>query len=193
MNAFDSTNYPHREPAELRAGDRWAWKRVDLGADYPPVSYALSYELVRHGTTGTGITITASESGAEYIIEVASATTAAYTAGTYAWTAYITRSADDERVAIGAGTFSVRADSAEDASDPRSYNRRMLDALRSTIEGRSTQAHAAYSIEGRSVTRMDPRELERWAGIYAHRVAAELNTERARAGKRPINSVQARF
>ena len=43
-NAFDSANYPETEPATIIAGDRIAWKRTDLGGDYPPASYALSYK-----------------------------------------------------------------------------------------------------------------------------------------------------
>ena len=45
MNAFDSDNFATVEPEVLTIGDRWVWKRTDLGTDYPPSSYALSYRL----------------------------------------------------------------------------------------------------------------------------------------------------
>ncbi|MCK7495165.1 MAG: hypothetical protein MZW92_31785 [Comamonadaceae bacterium] len=41
-SAFDSANYTTREPDQLVAGDRWAWKRSDLAADYPLATHALS-------------------------------------------------------------------------------------------------------------------------------------------------------
>ena len=49
-NLFDSNNYPQTEPSTLVAGDRWAWKRTDLGSDYPPASYTLAYEARLEGT-----------------------------------------------------------------------------------------------------------------------------------------------
>lgn len=192
-NLFDSTNYPETEPHELVVGDRWAWKRTDLGADYDPDSYALSYEAVRHGDDEATISITAGESGTDYVVEVASATTDDYQSGTYSWTAFITRSSDSERIRVDRGTWLLRPDTADDATDPRSFSQRVLDAIRATIEGRATQAHSSYSIEGRAVTRMTPEELERWRGIYEHRVAAERNTERMRAGKPGTNRIQAKF
>ena len=83
MNAFDSDNFATVEPEVLTIGDRWVWKRTDLGTDYPPSSYALSYSARLQGAGSTAISITASESGDDYLVEVASATTPSYTAGAY--------------------------------------------------------------------------------------------------------------
>src|SRR5512139_3918399 len=131
-NAFDSANYPTREPAKLTVGDRWAWKRTDLGADYPPATYSLKYSLRLH-STGTEIEITAGETGSDYLVEVPSATTAGYTAGWYAWQAYIIRTADSERVLIGSGTIEVVANRDTDTTDPRSHARIVLDAIDAVI------------------------------------------------------------
>ena len=68
---FDSTNYPTTEPEILVIGDRWLWKRTDIGSDYAPSSYALSYNARLLGTGSTTFSITASESGTDYIVEVA--------------------------------------------------------------------------------------------------------------------------
>ena len=49
MNAFDSDNFATVEPEVLTIGDRWVWKRTDLGTNYPPSSYALSYSARLQG------------------------------------------------------------------------------------------------------------------------------------------------
>lgn len=191
-NLFDSAEYPEVEPETLVIGDRWTWKRTDL-TDYATDTYALTYAAVLHGPGRQSIAITASESGNDYIVEVAAATTVTYKPGSYDWAAYITRSSDSERIRIGQGTWLVRPDAATSLNDPRTFNRRVLDAIRATIEGRASQAHSSYSIEGRSVSRMSPEELERWHGIYMQRVAAEQQTIRAREGRRTMNTLRARF
>lgn len=173
-NAFDSANYPTREPAQLTLGDRWLWKRTDLGVDYPPDSYALKYSLRLHTAGGTEIEITANESGADYLVEVASATTAAYTAGRYAWTAYITRSADSQRVVVGTGTVDVIANRDTATTDPRSHARIVLDAIQAVIENRATVDQQEYSIAGRSLKRMEIGELLKFRKTYQAEVDAEV-------------------
>ena len=74
----------------LVIGDRWLWKRTDL-TDYAVATYALTYSLRLEGTGSTEIQITASESGSEYRVEGAAATTAGYSAGWDQGPAYITR------------------------------------------------------------------------------------------------------
>ena len=84
-NLFDRDNYPTQEPDLLVVGDRWMWRRPDLVADYPTADYALTYEF--HEDSGGGgshkFTITATETSTDYIVEIASATTASYNAGEY--------------------------------------------------------------------------------------------------------------
>ena len=128
-NLFDSDNFSTVEPEVLTIGDRWVWKRTDLGTDYPPSSYALSYNARLQGAGSTAISITASESGDDYLVEVASATTAGYTAGTYSWSAYITRSSDYQRIQIDSGDFIIQKNLASDASDPRTHFEKMVNYL----------------------------------------------------------------
>lgn len=193
-NLFDSANYPSVEPDTLEIGDRWVWKRTDLGADYAPASYALSYEARRHGDGADVFTITASESGTDYVIEVASTTTDDYEPGTYAWAAYITRSSDSERMRVGEGTWQLRRDlAAEDGADPRSHARRVLDAIEATIEGRASKDQSAYSIEGRSLSRMPVGELLQLRSHYVNLVNSELAAQRTRLGKSAGSTIQARF
>ncbi len=60
MSLFDSADYPETEPNILIAGDRWVWKRTDLGTDYPPAAFSLKYSARLEGSTASEIEITAS-------------------------------------------------------------------------------------------------------------------------------------
>ncbi len=180
-NAFDSANYPTREPAQLTLGDRWLWKRTDLGADYPPASYALKYVLRRHDT-GAEIEITANESGADYLVEVASAVTAQHAAGRYAWTAYIIRSSDSERLVVGTGSVEVLDNRDLSGADPRSHARKVLDAIEAVIENRATIDQQEYSINGRSLKRMLVTDLLVLRDRYRADVRAEELAERIKNG-----------
>ncbi len=171
-NAFDSANYPEKEPTELIVGDRWLWKRTDIGTDYPPASYALKYALRLEGTGATEIEITANESGSDYLVEVASTTTAGYTAGRYRWQAYITRSSDSQRVTIGTGVVEVKPNRDAATSDPRSHARKMLDAIEAALEALNLGVKS-YTINNRSMTKRDIPELLDMRGKYRAEVRAE--------------------
>ncbi|MEN9317316.1 MAG: hypothetical protein RIS35_3709 [Pseudomonadota bacterium] len=192
-NAFDSASYPTREPATLVAGDRWAWKRPDLSASYPTASYALTYVARLEGTGATAINITAGETGGEYVVEVASATTAGYTAGTYRWTAYVTRSADSERVQVGEGTWTVTPNRATATTDPRSAAKIMLDKIESILAGRADADVASYSIAGRSLSKIPIPELIAWRDNYKREVVKEQQAERIAAGLGSGRKVAVRF
>lgn len=182
-NAFDSANYPEKEPAQLVVGDRWLWKRTDLGTDYPPASYSLKYVLRRHDT-GAEIEITASESGSDYLVEVASATTAVKSAGWYAWQAYIIRTSDSERVLIGSGTVELIANRDAAETDPRTHARKVLDAIEAVIENRATVDQQEYSIAGRSLKRMEIGDLLKLRDKYRAEVNAEQNAESGRGSRK---------
>ena len=65
-NLFSSDNYPTVEPEVLTIGDRWVWKRTDLGTDYPPSSYALSYNAKLQDSGSKVISITVIDIAAEF-------------------------------------------------------------------------------------------------------------------------------
>ena len=133
-NLFDSDNFPTVEQEFLTIGDRWVWKHTDLGTDYSPSSYALSYNARSQGAGSIAISITTSESGDDYLVEVASAKTASYTAGAYSWYDYITRSSDSQRIQIDACDFVIQINLANDASDPKTHSEKMVDYLESYVE-----------------------------------------------------------
>ena len=188
-NLFDSTNYRTEEPTleefgfPIVAGDRLAWKREDLGADYPPASYALTYNARLNGAGSTSISITASESGDDYLVEEGSSTTASYTTGIYQWSASITRSSDSERIQIASGTWEVVENKATSTADPEPFEKTVLDAIQAVIQGRASQDQMSYSIAGRSLSRMDPDDLHTWEAVYKAKWLKLKRMQRAREGR----------
>ena len=191
-NMFDSANYAETEPTTFIVGDRLAWKRTDLGTDYAPASYALQYSA-RLESTATEITITAGESGSDYVVEVAAATTAVYTAGIYHWQAYIVRSTDSERITVDSGTFEVKANRDAAATDPRGHVKKVLDAIEAIIEKRASKDQESYSIQGRSLGRTPIADLILLRDRYRAEYVREQRAERIRNGLGHSGVVKVRF
>ena len=192
-NLFDTGNVPTTEPATIVAGDLLQWKRTDLGTDYANGSYTLSYKARLEGTGSTFITITASASGDDYLVSVGQSTTASYTAGDYRWQAYITRNSDSERLTIDSGTFEVVANRSASTADPRSHVKIMLDKIESILEGRADCDVAAYSINGRSLTKLAIPDLLMWRDRYRADYLREVRRERSLNGTATGSTVVARF
>ena len=190
---FDSTNYPTTEPEILVVGDRWVWKRTDIGTDYAPSSYALSYNARLLGTGSTTFSITASESGTEYIIEVASSTTSSRTVGVYAWNAYITRSSDSERIALDSGKFDVRDNLATSSADQRTHAAKMVDYLEATQESLAQKLTSSYSITDRSNTLRSMDEVSVQLNYYRTVYNRESMKDRAKSGRRTGQNILVRF
>lgn len=178
------TLYPER----LIAGDS-----IDLDitlADYPADEYTLSYALANSAAV---IEWTAAADGTDYNLAVASATTSAYTAGVYAVQVYVTDSGG-ERTTIHEGSLEIASGFAgADATDTRSHVKKVLDAIEATIYGTASQAEAAYSIEGRSLSRRSTDELYKLRARYLAEYRAELRAQALQAGKTRGNQVKTYF
>ena len=192
-NYFDSTNYPTTEPELLVIGDRWVWKRTDIGTDYAPSSYALSYNARLLGTGSTTFSITASESGTDYIIEVASSTTSSRSVGVYAWNMYITRSSDSERIALDSGKFDVRDNLATSSADQRTHAAKMVDYLEATQESLAQKLTTSYSISDRSNTLRSMEEVSVQLNYYRSVYNREVMKDRAKSGRRTGQNILVRF
>lgn len=192
-NAFDSTNYQTTEPSELVIGDRWLWKRADLGLLYAPADYALTYVADKQGAGSTTFSITATESGSEYLIEVASATTAGYTSGTYNWQAYITRTSDSQRLSVARGQWTVIPNLSASTADPRSHVKKVLDAIEAVIESRASLDQMSYSIAGRSLSRTPINDLLVLRDKYRSEYMRELDADRVSRGLARKNKLLVRF
>ena len=193
MNAFDSDNFATVEPEILTIGDRWVWKRTDLGTDYPPSSYALSYSARLQGAGSTNISITASEIGDNYVVEVASNTTGSYTAGTYSWSAFITRSSDSQRIQIDSGEWEIRTNLATSTADPRTHAEKMVDHLESTLESLAQKLTTSYSVSDRSNTLTSMEDVRNQLDYYKGKVKSEVNKARVKSGQRTDSNLLLRF
>lgn len=194
-NLFDRENYPTQEPDLLVVGDRWTWRRPDLVPDYPTADYALTYEF--HDDAGGGgshkFTITATETTDDYIVEIASATTASYTAGEYNWYAFITRSSDSQRIAIDEGHTKLELDFANTNADNRSHAKKVLDNIQAVLENRASQDQMSYSIAGRSLSRMSIDDLMRFRDRYRAEYNREIKLKRIKNEQDTGNTIKARF
>ena len=194
-NLFDRDNYPTQEPDLLVVGDRWMWRRPDLVADYPTADYALTYEF--HEDSGGGgshkFTITATETTTDYIVEIASATTASYTAGEYNWYAFITRSSDSQRIAVDEGHTKLELNFANTNADNRSHAKKVLDAIQAVLENRASQDQMSYSIAGRSLSRMSIDDLMRFRDRYRAEYNKEIKQKRIKNKQDTGNTIKARF
>ena len=192
-NLFDTTNAATTEPEKIVAGDRLIWKRTDLHADYANSAYTLKYSARLEGTGSTEIEITASASGDDYLVEIASAVTANYTAGTYRWQAYITRTSDAQRLTLDSGTFEVLANRDASTADPRSHARIMVEKIESVLEGRAAGDVNSYSINGRSLTKIPIPELLQFRASYRAEYLREIRKERAGNGVGTGAVIKVRF
>ena len=175
INAFDSSNYPSAVPAALVSGDRWAWKLGNISSAYPSTSYSVKWvaRLESGADNASEISVTGSPSGADYLFEVASSSTAGYGRGRYAWQLIVTRTSDSERVVIDADSVEVVADRDTQTGDLRSHARRMLERVEAMLEGTADLSVQSYSIAGRSLSRYSPAELQDLRDTYRREVRAE--------------------
>lgn len=173
-----SDDFATSEPARIAAGDRWRWERRDL-SDYPASTWTLTYALV---SSTVRVQITAAANGNWHQVDVAAATTAGYTAGTYRWQAYVTSGTD--RRMVGQGDIEILPNFATQSSgyDGRSHARTVLDAIEAVIEGRATKDQESYSIGGRSLQRTPIAELLRLRDVYRAEVKAEKVADRLANG-----------
>ena len=194
-NAFDRENYPQKEPSTLVLGDYWAWKRDDLADTYPIGSYALTYEF--HEDSGGGgvhkFTLTATEANDTYYIEAASSSTTGYAVGDYIWEAYITKTADSNRVMVDSGRTTITQNLADTNADLRSHAKKVLDAIEAVIENRASMDQSSMSIAGRSLSRMSIDELMTFRDRYKAEYLKEIKLARIRNGQGTGNTPKVRF
>lgn len=189
-NLFDSINAISGEPQEIVSGDFIQWKRDDLTADYPSDSYTLKYSARLQGNGGVEIEITA---GSDHLVQVTSATSANYAAGTYNWQAYITRNSDSARIAVTSGIWKVIANRDLDSTDPRSEAEINLQKCLDVYAGRIGTDVDSYSISGRSLTKLKPEELRKEINYWQGKVNQERNKAAIKAGKASSSTIKARF
>lgn len=183
INQFDSSNYPDTEPAELVAGNRWAWTRSDITAAYPTDTYTLKYRLAALTDSGPVFIITASKVSSAHVVEVSQADTREYQAGDYAWQAVIIRDGDSEEITVDSGLMTVVADLGADATNARSWVYQTLMAIRAVLQGAASGKHRRIEINGRTLESRSYAELMGLEKEFSKRWEAEKAEINRRAGR----------
>lgn len=161
------------EPDRFIAGDTVSWTRSF--ADYPAnAGWSLSYVLMGSNK----YTVNATTSGADFLVTITAAISAAYVAGYYAWQAYVTKGV--ERYTVGNGELTIEASlsALTGVYDGRSHAKKALEAIEAVIENRASVDQQEYEIAGRRLVRCKLPELL----VFRDRYRAEVkNEERAAA------------
>ena len=195
-NAFDSTAAPVTEPIEIVQGDFVQWRRADLGNDYPPADYVLSYSGRREGEPARKVEVSASASGGDYLVSLPSATTAQWEAGSYHWDAYITRNSDGARITIGSGVWTVVPDKASSSDDPRGLALKMLAYIEAALLHRAENHQLdvlAYTMGVETSATRNPEKLLMWRDYWKREIARINRRERIKKGQSPGNIIRTRF
>ena len=161
--------------------------------DYPASGgWDLTYKITPR-VSGTAYSFDASEAedGERYLIEVPAATTAEWVAGTYTWTAYVSKAG--ERHVVDGGELIIRPDPAEATSlDRRSHARKVLDAIEALLEDRATSDQKRIVIRDRELERFPVADLVKLRQAYRLEVISEDNAARISAGLAPRNRIYVR-
>lgn len=181
---------PTIEPTQFRAGDTVKWEKSL--ADYlASAGWTLKYRLIN---SAGKYDITAAADGDDHAVTVTAATSAAYTAGTYQWQAYVETGsgASREQYTIGTGTVEILPNLAglSAAYDTRSHVKKVLDALRAALEGRASRTDLNYTVAGRTLQSMTHAELisavAKYESLYKTELAAESINKGLGSGRRVV-------
>jgi len=178
------------EPDRITAGDTLEW--VKSLPSYPAsAGWVLRYAIV---SNSAAYNFTATASGDEHAISVAAATTAAWAAGSYAWTAAVTLGATRHTVGNGRLTIAPNLSAATSGVDTRSPARQALDAMNTALAAYGAKAYMqSYSIAGRQQTFRNPAEFMALRDKLSAEVAREDNAARIAAGLPTRNTLAVRF
>ena len=183
-------NIPDTEPGSLRVGDTWKWTKSL--SDYPADSWTLKY---RFKSATSGFEIAATASGTDHSITVAAATSAAYIAGAYTWTAWV-EGGNAEKYTVDSGSMTVEPDyrsgTATTALDDRSHPQKMLDAIKAWMESRDPGV-AEYEIAGRRMKYIPMTELIKLRSKYQSEVSAQANAAKLAKGEGIGRKIQFRI
>jgi hypothetical protein len=161
----------------INQGDSLSWTESD--SNYPASDgWNIYYVLVN---ASKRITFNSAADGDDHDFDITAATTAAWTPGQYTYQRYVSDGTD--RVTLTRGSVEIKPDFTT-ASDQRSDSQKKLDAIEAIIENRASLDQQSYTIAGRSITRLDIKDLLYFRDYYAAKVRKE---------KGYSNTIQVRF
>lgn len=180
---------PTSVPAFIVAGDSFTWSRSL--ADYPAGVWVLKYRLIN---ADGKIDITAGASGADHLVSVDTTTSAAYTAGTYAFQEWVEKTG--ARVTTGSGSIVVKPNiAALTTLDARTDAAKIVDQLMAAYKSYtvSNGLVAEYEIAGRRMKYRSAAEILEQLNFWEARLATEKRAERIAAGLGGGGKVLVRF
>lgn len=183
-----------RIPEQLRKGDSASWvddpTTDNLGNSIDSSSWTLKYAL--RGATALVLTATAEGSG--WKTSITTTQSSALTAGVYYWQAYAESGSD--RVTIGSGKVEILANLGDGGStvvDGRSQAQQDLEAVQSAIRALISGGTKAYTIGGRSLTKVDLPDLIQRETMLKQEVAREKRAEDLANGIGSGRNIYVRF
>lgn len=157
--------------------------------DYPPsAGWTLKYRLTPRFATPTQapITLTATTSGTDYLVQAAPATTAAWLPGTYAWARWVEKSGARQTL-DESGELLVKADPALTAQgfDGRSQALKAYeDAMTAFATYKATNGQVKeYTIGSRQMKFKDSGEIVKEIEFWRQQVTAEQDAAKLAAGQ----------
>ena len=177
------------EPTRITSGDTATW--LKSLSDYSAANgWVLAYTLIN---SAAKITLTATASGADHLVNAAAATTAAWAAGGYTWQATVTKAA--ERYTVATGQITIAPNWAAAATfDTRTSAKKALEAVNLLLESYGSKAYMqGYEIAGRKMQFASPGDFLAYRSKLMAEVAREDNATRLAAGLAPKNQLFVRF
>lgn len=176
---------PTVEPLTFQAGDTFTFTKSL--PDYPATDWTLTYNL--RGQQSIDITATQSGTSNDFLISVASSTTAAWATGLYSVAGYV--SALSSRFQIYGGALTITANLATAAGnfDNRTNAEKIVSALESVALSRASREEISYvNGLGISVQKMSHQEiiaaLNYWKGVVANEKANVAISQGRGTGRR---------
>lgn len=176
-------------PATLRAGDTLSdtWSL----SDYPATAgWVARLTLIN---SGARYQANAVASGADHVLTVLAATTAAWVAGTYSWSIDATLGA--ARYTVATGSVQVLPDlAAATTLDTRSNYRKALESAEAALATHGARAYlSGIEMGDRRQTFTNPGEFLAFISRLRSEVRREDNADRMRQGLAPRNKLLVRF
>lgn len=157
---------PSTEPNSIFAGDTVKWTKTL--SDYPSSDgWTLWYSFRGPSELPDQ---TAAASGSGYLLTIPVSATTPLLAGTYNWTARVSKAGETHTVARGVLTVTLVV-----GAIVQSHNEKMLAAINAALEGRVVADMQQYTIGGRMVTKIPFEKLMHYKGVYEARVARDRN------------------
>lgn len=169
-------------PAEIRSGDT-AIFTVAAPSDYPAGTWTLTFDIMLNGTAIAQTTATTS--GSDYLVTIASTTTDDWAPGIYQYAAFVTSSG--QRATIYSGTIRILENVAvtRTATVAESLLTKVETALSSLMSG----TNQSVSFNGQTFTKKDLAQLI----TIRDRLKAEVLAERAQLSGTNRITIRPRF